>query len=431
MEANRRGKAFLHCVEVFSRFFIWEKRKEGKKISIFDKIFKKTETAVKTGYVNENTAVFTTYNGDAYANDIYRGAVDAIARNAGKLKGSHVIRYADHNKVDGDCKLNRILQVRPNPYMSAYDFLYKMVTHYFLYNNSFALIDRNGHSIAGIYPITCTHVDFLSDAAGILYCRFYLKNGKDSIFPYTEVIHLRRNFNSNELLGDDNTALTPALELAHTQNEGIINGIKAGAHIRGILKFTQIMAPAKMKEEKETFINDYLQISNDGGVVATDQKMDYVPIESKPVILTAEQSKTVQEKIYNYLGITEKIVNSSYTEDEFSAFYESTIEPLAVQLSLEFTNKVFNEREQAYGNSILFESGRLQFTSNKTKVNLIKELMPYGLLTVNQALEILNLPAVKDGDKRLQTLNVIDASKASDYQISRKGRLKNERIKDM
>ncbi len=372
--------------------------------------------------INENTTVFTSYCGDAYSNDIYRGAVDAIARNAGKLKGSHVIRYEDHNKIDGDCKLNRILQVRPNPYMSAYDFLYKMVTHYYLYNNSFALLDRdNRRNVTAIYPITASHVDFLSDAANSLYCRFFFKNGRQAVFPYCDIIHLRRNFNSDELLGDDNSALFPALELAHTQNEGIISGIKSGANIRGILKFTQIMSPEKLKEEKQKFINDYLQISNDGGVVAVDQKMEYVPIENKPVILTAEQNKSVQDKIYNYLGITESIVNSSYTEDEFSAFYESTIEPIAVSLSMEFTSKIFNDREQAFGNSIMFESGRLQFTSNATKVNLIKELMPYGLLTVNQALEILNLPGVEDGERRLQTLNVVNAAKVDDYQMNKSG----------
>lgn len=394
---------------------------EVKDISILDKIFRKSKTVTSTKMVNENTTVFTSYCGDAYSNDIYRGAVDAIARNAGKLKGSHLIRYADHNKVDGDCKLNRLLQVRPNPYMSAYDFLYKMVTHYFLYNNSFALLDRDDRgNVTGIYPITANHVEFLSDAANNLYCRFYLKNGSQAVFSYRDIIHLRRNFNSDELLGDDNSALFPALELAHTQNEGIISGIKSGANIRGILKFTQIMSPTALKESKENFINDYLQISNDGGVVAVDQKMEYIPIESKPVILTAEQTKSVQDKIYNYLGITEKIVNSSYSEDEFSAFYESTIEPIAVSLSMEFTSKIFNDREQAFGNSILFESGRLQFTSNTTKVNLIKELMPYGLLTINQALEILNLPGVEDGDKRLQTLNVVSADKANEYQLGRK-----------
>ena len=128
------------------------------------------------------------------------------------------------------------------------------------------------------------------------------------------------------------------------------------------------------------------------------------------------------------MGVSEKIVNSSYNEDEYAAFYESTVEPLAVQLSLEFTRKIFNERERAFGNQIVFESGRLQFTSNKTKVNLIKELLPYGILTINQALEILNMAPIEGGDKRLQTLNVVDAERVTEYQMMKAGK-KNEGIK--
>ena len=65
----------------------------------------------------------------------------------------------------------------------------------------------------------------------------------------------------------------------------------------------------------------------------------------------------------------------------------------------------------------MFESGRLQFSSNSTKVNLIKELLPMGILTVNQALEILNLPAIEDGDRRIQSLNYIDTEHATEYQL--------------
>lgn len=43
--------------------------------------------------------------------------------------------------------------------------------------------------------------------------------------------------------------------------------------------------------------------------------------------------------------------------------------------------------------------------------------MPLGMLTINQGLEILNLPSIPDGDKRLQTLNVVDAAKANQYQL--------------
>lgn len=374
-------------------------------MSFWERIFKRREAVTRAKLFIEPTTGFSSYGGDAYANDVYREAVDAIARNAGKLKGSHVISYADHNRVDGDCKLNRLLQTRPNPYMSAYDLLYKMVTHLFLYNNSFAYLDRDDRgNLRGIYPITASSVNVLSDAANSVYLSFTLRNGRPVLLPYGDVIHLRRFFNDDELLGADNQAIFPGLELANTQNEGIINGIKAGASIRGILKFTQILSPGKLKEEKDAFVKDYLEMGNDGGVVATDQKMDYQPIESKPVILNADQEKEIKAKIYNYLGVTEAIVNSSYTEDQYAAFYESTLEPIATALSQEFTAKLFNDREQAYGNSVIFESGRLQFTSNSTKVSLIAQLMPMGLLTVNQALEILNLPSVADGDRRLQAL---------------------------
>ena len=391
-------------------------------ISVFEKIFKSKKTIPKTvqsEIISGTSNVFSAWTGNAYENDIYRSAVDAIARNAAKLKGSHVVKYGNHTKCEGDCKLNRLLQIQPNPYMSAFDMLYKLVTHYFLYNNAFAYIqkDERGH-VSGIYPIKALNVQFLQDNSENLYCKFLFEAGKKAILPYADIIHLRHNFNDNDLFGTPNTALYPALELAHTQNEGMSASIKSSANIRGILKFTQIMAPEKLKQEKEQFIKDYLQIANNGGIVATDQKTEYIPINGGNLVIDDKQILAIKTKIYDYLGISEKIVNSSYSEDEWAAFYESTIEPIALQLSLEFTRKILSVREQAFGNQIIFESGRLQFSSNATKINLISQLIPYGLLTINQALEILNLPQVKDGDKRLQPLNVVDAQIANKYQLS-------------
>lgn len=390
-------------------------------MSILDRFFRRERTRTKTELINEPVSGFSMYGGDAYSNDIFREAVDAIARNAGKLKGSHVVTYAGERHETTDGRLNRLLQTRPNRYMSSYDFLYKLTTRLFLYNNAFAYIDRDERgNVRALYPITATHVDILSDATGSLFCGFMLRDGREVTLPYDDIVHLRRFFNENEILGEDNIAIASGIELAQTQNDGITSAIRAGASIRGILSFTQIMSPTKLKEEKDAFVKDYLELGNEGGVIATDQKMSYTPIDHKPVLLDADQAKEIKTKIYNYLGLTESIVNSSYTEDEYAAFYESTLEPIAIALSQEFTAKVFNDREQAFGNSIVFESGRLQFTSNKTKVSLIAQLAPYGLLTINQALEILNLPSVADGDKRLQALNMIDQSIATEYQLGKK-----------
>ena len=57
-------------------------------MGLFDGILKRKEDSriQAVRLVNEPTAAFTSFTGDAYSNDIYRGAVDAIARNIGKLK---------------------------------------------------------------------------------------------------------------------------------------------------------------------------------------------------------------------------------------------------------------------------------------------------------------------------------------------------------
>lgn len=394
-------------------------------MNFFSRFFKREPPKEKTSaqIVNVQGATFSAWKGNAYANDIFRAAVDAIARNAGKLKGVHTVTYGEQKKPSTDRRLQKLLQVSPNPFMSAYDFLYKLTSHYFLHNNAFAVLDWNERGqLQGIYPINYTHVDLKMDSAGELYTEFTFSTGKKAIFRYSDVIHLRRHFNTNEFLGEDNRALDPALELAHTQNEGLMQSIKTSANLRGILKFSQILGTEKLKQMKEKFVKDYLSISNSGGIATLDEQAEYIPIDSKAVNLDSGQQQAVKDKIFGYLGISEKIVNSTYSEDEFAAFYESVIEPLAVQASLEFTRKIFNEREQAFGNSITFESGRLQFSANKTKIELLKEIMPLGLLTINQALEILNLAPVEDGERRLQTLNVVDFDKATEYQLARAGR---------
>lgn len=369
------------------------------------------------------TAQFSTWNGNAYENDIYRAGVDAIARNAGKLKGVHVIASGGQRQPADDRRINRLLQISPNEYMTAYDLIYKLVTHYFLYNNAFAVLDWDaGGKLAGIYPVNFVSSQMLIDNGGKLFVEFTFKNGRKAQFEYSDLIHIRRHFNGNEFLGDSNGALDTALEMAHTQNEGIIAAIRNSGSLRGLLKLVQTTKAKDAKELRENFVKDYLSLSNNGGVAVLDNTAEYIPLNQAAATLDSGQIAATKEKIYSYLGISEKIVNSSYSEDEYSAFYESVIEPIAVQLSLEFTRKIFSSRERGYGNQIVFESGRLQFSSNATKINLLKELLPLGLLTINQGLEILNIAPVEGGDKRLQTLNVVDADRATEYQMARAGK---------
>lgn len=381
--------------------------------------------------VNGIQSTFTPFSGNAYESDVYRAAVDAIARNAAKLKPAHVVTIQGQQSP-GNGALNRILQVRPNPYMSTYDLIYKLVTHYYLYNNAFAYLQKsqNGY-LTGIYPIRPQHMEYLADQEGNLFCQFILSGGKELILRFDEVLCLKRFFNSDDLLGDRNGAILPALSVAHAQNEGLENYITNGATIRGFLKYMGTVRDDDLRKKKKEFAEDYLNIENSGGFAMIDNKVDYIPVNGQQAVIDSEQMDTIKTKVYDYLGISEKIVNSTYTEDEWAAFYESVIEPLALQISLELTDKVFTPREQAFGNSILLEANRLQFASNETKTNILKELMPLGLLTVNQALEILNMPAVADGDRRVQTLNVVSTEIVDQYQMKgAKGNEGNKKLTD-
>lgn len=390
------------------------------KILGIDKLQKQQTERIEM--LSSGTASFTPFNSNAYENDIYRSAVDAIARNAAKLRGKHIIYSKDSNqRTDGDQNLNRVLNTRPNPYMSAYDLIYKLVTHYYLHNNAFAYLEKdNRGNLIGIYPLSANQIEYVTDQTNEMYMKFLFNNGQSVTLHMSEVLVLRRHFNSNDLLGDSNTAIMSALELAHTQNEGLSESIKSSATIRGILKYNKILAPEELRKAKEEFTRDYLNMSNNGGIAALDTKTDYIPLQLSEMNIDNAQIEAVKRKVYDYLGISEVIINSTYTEDQWSAFYESVIEPLAIQLSLELTDKVFTQREQAFGNTIVFEASRLQFASNESKTNIIKELVPYGILTINQALEILNMPPVEDGNKRLQTLNVVNSEIADQYQLDRR-----------
>lgn len=369
--------------------------------------------------LNGGFTSFSSFTGDAYSNDIYRSAVDSIARHIAKLSGKHVVDNA--SEQNNYSKLNRILQHRPNPYMSGYDFLYKIATQYYLHNNAFILVQKdNRGNLTGLYPLSPSSVEYVVDGANEVYLKFLFNGGEKVTLHMNEVAVLRRHFNSNELLGDDNTAIMSALELAHTQNEGMREAIKNSAQIRGIVKYTQALSPSKLKEARDEFMNNYLTMANNGGVIPVDTSMEYQPLNVSDVQIDTTQIDAVKRKIYDYLGINEDIVNGNYNEDQWQSFFESIVEPFAIQISSELTEKIFTEREKAFANRIIFESSKLQYASNKSKTNVIKELLPLGVLTINQALDLLNLERVEDGDKRIQSLNYIDKALADSYQMNNK-----------
>jgi hypothetical protein len=62
---------------------------------------------------------------------------------------------------------------------------------------------------------------------------------------------------------------------------------------------------------------------------------------------------------------------------------------------------LFTFREQSQGNEVVASSNRLQYLSNAEKLNVSTQLLDRGILTINQALDIWNLPNIENGDVRI------------------------------
>ena len=148
----------------------------------------------------------------------------------------------------------------------------------------------------------------------------------------------------------------------------------------------------------------------------------YQNLSIEGAILDEEQLKRVNYNIFDYFGVSEKIVDNSFTEEEWNAFYEGVVEPRAIQMGQAFTNKIFKIKSIKEGHQIVFTANRLQYASLKTKTDLLRVVAPWAMLKVDEGREILDLPPLggEEGNRILQSLNNIDSKIANQYQVGGK-----------
>ena len=392
-----------------------------QKRSLFQSIFKgKTKPqAARPADMPSGSSSFYPWSGNPYDSDIARAAISTNALHIAKLQPRHIRRDGDKIVSFPDPNIKRLLR-RPNPYMGMFDLLYKAGAQRDEYSNGFIYCQWEDGVLRGLYPINYTSLNLLETEDGGLYAQFGFRSGKTVVIPYEELIHLRKHFSHDDILGENNfRPLDAPLQVVHAVDQGLVKAVKRGANLRGVLEFAQSIRPEDIKKEADRFIKDFLSMDNDGGVAAADPKYKFRELESKPYLPNKPQMDFAKERIYSYLNTNDSIIQGKYSETEWDAHYETVVESAAIQLTEEFTEKVFTPVEQAQGNEIIFEANRLQYASAKTKLSMI-QLIDRGVLTLNEYREILNLSPVKGGDKRIISLNFIDADKANQYQVGEK-----------
>ena len=348
---------------------------------------------------------FYSWNGRLYDSDIVRSCIRPKVKAVGKLVGKHIRSDSGVLKVNPDANI-RFLLSEPNPYMTGQQFQEKVATQLCLNNNAFILIvrDINDKPIQ-LYPIPCIQCEtkYINDE---LYLKFQYRNGKSGTFPYSQIIHLRQDFNEHDIFGESPAlALASMMEVIGTIDQGIIKAIKNSGIVRWLLTFTSSLRPEDIKKNVKDFVDNYLSVESDTfGAAGVDSKATATRIEPKDYVPNALQTRETINRIYSFFNTNEKIIQSKWTEDEWNAYYEAEVEPVAIQMGDTYSVKIFTRRERGCGNRIVFEASNLQCASLSSKLAL-QAMVDRGAMTPNEWRATLNMAPIEGGDNPIRRLD--------------------------
>lgn len=348
------------------------------------------------------TAVFHPFSGDIWDNDLVRDCIRTLSEHTSK---AHAVCHGA-NKEELK-RIERILNYKPNIYMTGLDFLAKCRIYLELKNTLFVYIERDDTGRAkGFYPVPYRYFEALEYENG-LFIRFYFNNSdiKELTLPWDDLAPLRKDYNKSDIAGDDNDAIKETLETLSVISQGNANAVKATANLRGILKSTKAMlSPDDIKKQKENFVKDYLSLENSGGIASLDATQEFTPITMNPTIINATTMKEYRENVFRYFGLSDAIIMSDFTEAQYEAFFISKIETFLIALGLALTSKVFTERERGFGSEIIYESNRLRSASLQTKLKFM-ELVDRGIMSPNEVRLAFNLAPIEGGDEFVRRLD--------------------------
>ena len=383
--------------------------------------------------MNGFAPIYSQFGTNIYASDVVQQAVKCIVDEMKKLNPTHV-RYINNDPVPITKGSVQEVLGNPNQLMTTSEFLEKtmwllmlnynafIVPTYYVWTDPETGAERRYYD--GLYPINPTQVDFIEDAAGRLFVKFFFWNGYTTTLAYNDIIHIRYNYSVNEYMGGnvmgqpDHEALLDTLELNHNLLQGVAKAMKASYAVNGIVKYNTMLDDGKTTAALQELENKLR--NSESGFLPLDIKSEFTPLQKSVALVDEATLKFVDEKILRNFGVPLCILTGDYTKEQYNAFYQKTLEPIIISLSQAFTKKIFTSRERAFGNKIELYPKDLIFMTVEQTLEMIKELSPTGGLFENEKRTALGLrPLPELAGKRYMSLNWIDANNAAEYQVGK------------
>lgn len=398
-------------------------------MGLLDKIFGKstqeTRPVPSVGWrtFTELNPVFTSYDGGIYELELIRSVIQRFADACSKLKpevrGVENLNtmngiMEDVPRATGMDRVQRLIKTNPNDMMTWPAFLARVATLYEIDDTVFIVKSyaRDMKTLTGIYPVMCNYAEVI-EYGGEPYVRFNFATGDTMAVELSDVAIMSKFQYKSEFFGEPN-CLDSTLQLIHAQSEAQENAIKNGAKIRFIGKLTGQVREEDMEKKRERFTDANFASANNGGMMVYDQTWDNVQqIEPQSYTMDSSEMELINNSVYSYFGINSDILQNHYSEDTWGAWYEGRIEPFAIKLGEALTRLIYSQTQIVHGKRIEFSSNRLEYASNASKRNMVRDMVDRGLMSINEGREVLQMPPVVDGDIRVIRGEYLNATSIS------------------
>ena len=361
-------------------------------MGLFEKIFKYRTDLANAGQVFRMLSgyqpAFTSWNGKIYESGLVRSAIHARATHISKLQ-VHLLGSAKP-------ALRNKLWYAPNDWQTWSQFLYRTSTILDIHNTAFLVpvLDDFGNT-EGIFTVLPNRCE-LREFEGVLYLRYEFATGQIAAVEFSRCGVLNKFLYSNDLFGETNAALNPTMELVNIQNQGIAEAVRSSATFRFMARLTNFSDPEDLAKERKRFTKNNLQ--EGGGVLLWPNTYDSIQqIKPSPYVVDPEQMKLIEANVHSYFGTNENILQNKATGDDLNAFYDGAVEPFAVQFSDVLCAMLFTQKERAHGAAVQTASNRLQFMTNKEKLEWTIAFGDRGLANRDDIRAVWNLPPLPNG----------------------------------
>lgn len=359
------------------------------------------------------TPHFTSWGGELYENEIVRAAINATATHVSKLRVT----------VQGPAnpKLQTRLKQGPNEWQTWGQFLYRLATILEMQNTAFIVpvLNEFGETV-GIFPVLPSNCDIVA-YRGTPWLRYTFSNGQTAAIEMARCGIMTKFQYKNDVFGESNRALTPTMELANLQNQGIAEAVKNGASYRFIAQLNNFANDEDLKKEAKRFSRENLQGEGGGVLLFPSTYQNVRQLENKPYVLGTEEMQRIRTGVFDYFGTNEDVLQNRAFGDKWNAFYEGKIEWFSVQFSDVATRMLFTERERAGGTMLMATANRLQYMSNTEKLNVSAQMADRGIMNRDEIREIWNLPPLPDGQGQAYTIRGEYYLLGSDGSVTKKG----------